>query len=69
MIVSINKNYFHFILLLIISMVFSSCKTYSDEDHSTFDLKIKNYLHKSQQKDFEKSESGLYFKIIYTLMN
>jgi FKBP-type peptidyl-prolyl cis-trans isomerase FkpA len=63
-IVLINKNYFHFILLLIISIVFSSCKTYSDEDHSTFDLKIKNYLSKSKQKDFEKSESGLYFKII-----
>ena len=49
---------------MIISIVFSSCKTYSDEDHSTFNLKIKNYLSKSKQKDFEKSESGLYFKII-----
>lgn len=48
--------------LLSLSLVFFSCKTYTDEDKLTFDQQIKNYLDKKKMK-FNRSESGLYFKI------
>lgn len=51
-----------FYLLVLISIV-SACKTYSDEDVSGFDKKILDYL-KKNKISCEKSESGLYYKII-----
>ncbi len=51
---------FNFFLLLLIS----GCKTYSDEDHVNFEKKIQNFITKNKLKDYKKSESGLYYKII-----
>ena len=53
------KKLFIFCLLLI----FTSCTTYSDGDKSNFDSQIETYLKKNNQK-CERSNSGLYFKII-----
>ena len=49
-----------FLLVLLISV---SCKTYNDDDRNSFDLKIKKYISKSG-KHFERSESGLYYRVI-----
>ncbi len=47
---------------LLLIFIFFSCKTYSDNDKSNFDKKIKNFLKKSRNK-YQKSESGLYYFI------
>ena len=51
----------HF-LFLFIALLFVGCKTYSEEDKSKFDQKIKKYIAKSKTK-FQRSESGLYYHI------
>lgn len=40
------------------------CKTYSDDDKSTFDQKIESYIQKHHLKGFKQSDSGLYYHII-----
>ena len=54
------KNLIFFSLLI---LVFSSCKTYSDEEIKDFDQQITTYL-KKKNIDCEHSPSGLYYKII-----
>ncbi len=41
----------------------TSCATYSEEDKGSFDQQIQDYL-TEKGMDCEKSESGLYYKII-----
>jgi len=51
-------------LALLITVISStSCKTYSDDDKKSFDQQIEEYLTKHKIK-CERSESGLYYKII-----
>ncbi|MFT5859523.1 MAG: FKBP-type peptidyl-prolyl cis-trans isomerase FkpA [Flavobacteriaceae bacterium] len=50
-------------LLIGLTVVLAGCSTYSDDDLSTFDVKIKNHLEKEDIK-CERSESGLYFNIL-----
>ena len=54
------KFIFSFCFLFIIG----SCKTYSDEDKSTFNQKIESYIQKHHLKGFKQSDSGLYYHII-----
>lgn len=63
-IISENKIALKYIVGLIITILLTGCKTYSDEDHSKFDLTIQNFIKKNKQSGYKKSESGLYFKII-----
>lgn len=48
----------------LIASILVSCKTYSENDHINFDTKIKQYIKKHNLIGFERSESGLYYKII-----
>lgn len=48
--------------LLLFSVGFSACNTYSDEDKEGFDAKIQKFVAKSTDK-YEKSESGMYYSI------
>lgn len=48
-----------FVLLLI--TLFSGCRTYSEDDKSSFDTKIASYIRKKGW-DMTKSESGLYLQ-------
>lgn len=48
---------------LLFLALLSSCATYSDDDKQSFDDQIQQYL-EEKGIDCEKSESGLYFKII-----
>ena len=41
-----------------------SCSTYSDEEILNFDKEIKEHI-QEKSLDFEKSGSGLYYKIIH----
>ncbi|MCH2224801.1 MAG: FKBP-type peptidyl-prolyl cis-trans isomerase [Crocinitomicaceae bacterium] len=52
-----------FIFAFISLLILSSCSTYSDSDLNEFDRKIKAYL-KKEGIQCEKSESGLYSKIL-----
>jgi FKBP-type peptidyl-prolyl cis-trans isomerase FkpA len=63
-ILSRNNEFIKIIIVVIICSIITSCKTYSNEDHSNFDKKIQTYISKTKQNNFQKSESGLYFKII-----
>lgn len=54
------KFIFSFCFLFIIG----SCKTYSDEDKSTFNQKIESYIQKHHLNGFKQSDSGLYYHII-----
>lgn len=56
---TMNKSLF----LLILSIGLFSCKTYTEDDKQTFDQQIKTYLDKKGIK-CQRSESGLYYKII-----
>jgi FKBP-type peptidyl-prolyl cis-trans isomerase FkpA len=47
----------------LIALILFGCKTYSEEDHSNFESKIQQYIKKHKLIGFEKSESGLYYKI------
>ncbi len=49
--------------ILIGIALLSSCSTYSDEQKNEFDSKIESYL-KNKDIKCEKSDSGLYFKIL-----
>lgn len=49
-------------LFFCLLLALSSCKTYSEEDKTSFDQKIKKYVANSGRK-YEKSESGLYYAI------
>lgn len=51
-----------FLFPFLVLFLLFSCKTYSEEDRSTFDQKIKKYLGKNYSK-YTKSESGLYYLI------
>ncbi|MES2589162.1 MAG: FKBP-type peptidyl-prolyl cis-trans isomerase [Bacteroidota bacterium] len=53
-----NKILYVFTLLLLLY----SCGTYSEQDKTDFDKKIKNFIKKSGVK-YQKSESGLYYAI------
>lgn len=53
----------NFLLFALVSIVLFSCGSYSDEELNEFDTKIQKYM-KSNHIDCEKSESGLYYKII-----
>jgi len=61
MIFNLNKliPFFAFLTLLLFG-----CKTYNEEDHANFDDKIQKYIKNQKLIGFEKSESGLYYKII-----
>lgn len=52
-------------LLLFFSLILglASCKTYSDDDLKSFDKEIRAYL-KKKNIQCEKTETGLYYKII-----
>ena len=49
-----------FCLLLIVG----GCKTYSDDDKSTFDQKIESFIQKNHLKGYKQSDSGLFYHII-----
>jgi FKBP-type peptidyl-prolyl cis-trans isomerase FkpA len=51
------------LLFLTLIQLFSSCKTYSDEQLLSFDDKIQNYIQKNKL-DLERTESGLYIQIL-----
>lgn len=51
------------LLASIILILFSACKTYSEDDKTTFDKRIEKMLTKSKNK-YTRSESGLYYTII-----
>ncbi|PKR80140.1 peptidylprolyl isomerase [Brumimicrobium salinarum] len=51
-----------YITLLLLTIVISSCSTYSDQELSAFDEKIKAHLD-SLNKKMEKTENGLYYAI------
>ena len=48
-------------LLIFVLMV--GCKTYNEQDKQYFDQKIQSYIKKNKLK-MEKTDSGLYYKII-----
>jgi FKBP-type peptidyl-prolyl cis-trans isomerase FkpA len=50
------------ILIVGALLALSACKTYSDEDKTTFNQKIEKYL-RTSKRTYEKSESGLYYSI------
>ena len=52
-------KYIAFFLLLILG----ACSTYSDQELNDFDVQIEAYL-KDKKIECERSESGLYYKII-----
>lgn len=51
------------LLALFTVLALASCSTYSDNDLDSFDQEIQNYL-KEEGISCEKSESGLYYKVI-----
>ncbi len=53
-------KYTFFVLLL---LIISACKTYSDDEISSFDKEIQEYL-KKEGKTCEKSGSGMYYSIL-----
>ena len=52
-----------YISLFTLLLVFSACKTYSDDQLSKFDKQIQEYL-KKENVECEKSSSGMYYNII-----
>ena len=50
-------------LVLSLSILLSSCHTYSDQDKTQFDKKIRFYL-KKKKMTCNRSDSGLYYKIL-----
>jgi FKBP-type peptidyl-prolyl cis-trans isomerase len=52
------------ILYILGVLMLTACKTYSDDDLTSFDQQIQDYL-KKNSLDFEKSESGMYYSIIH----
>lgn len=51
------------LLFFIVGLLLIGCKTYSDEEKQAFDQQIRDYL-KQENIDCERSDSGLYFKIL-----
>jgi FKBP-type peptidyl-prolyl cis-trans isomerase FkpA len=51
------------VLLLLLLVSITACRTYSEDDKQSFDAQIKTYLEK-KGIECERSESGLYYKII-----
>lgn len=49
--------------LIILLLTFSGCKTYSDDELSSFDKQIESYL-KKNNIECQRSSSGLYYNII-----
>jgi len=52
------------ILYILGVLMLTACKTYSDDDLTSFDQQIQDYL-KKNSLDFGKSESGMYYSIIH----
>ena len=52
------------ILYILGVLILTACNTYSDDDLTSFDQQIQHYL-KTNNLDFEKSESGIYYSIIH----
>ena len=52
-----------FLYLFVLLLALSSCSTYSDEQLLDFDQQIESYL-SDENIECERSESGLYYKII-----
>lgn len=52
-----------YLVFFLLSFSLIGCKTYSDDDLTGFDQKIKSYLSKNHKK-CERSDSGLYYHII-----
>ena len=50
-------------LAILTLITIAGCTTYSENDKSTFDEQIEAYL-KKNNKECDRSESGLYYKII-----
>ncbi len=50
-------------LSIVIGLIVVSCKTYSEDQVDAFDKEIKAYIEKNSL-DCERSNSGLYYKII-----
>lgn len=57
------KNKISLLFSLIALLIFSSCGMYSEEEMSAFDEELKAYAGEDLA-NYERSESGLYFKII-----
>ncbi|HIP31383.1 MAG TPA: hypothetical protein EYG86_01335 [Crocinitomicaceae bacterium] len=53
-----------YLIILLSLLIFTSCATYSDEELQSFDQQIQDYLSKKGISDYQKSESGLYYKIM-----
>jgi FKBP-type peptidyl-prolyl cis-trans isomerase FkpA len=51
------------LVFLLITTLLLSCKTYSEEDKKNFDKEITTFL-KEKEIDCQRSNSGLYFKIL-----
>lgn len=49
--------------LLLTGIFLTSCKTYSEEDKSTFDKRIENYI-SAKKWEMKKSSSGLYTQVL-----
>ena len=47
-------------LIILLTIFFASCSTYSENDLGRFDKKIKTWI-KKQQTAFKRTESGLYY--------
>lgn len=45
-------------------LLFTSCKTYNEDDKSQFDTAIKSYIEENKIEGMQRSDSGLYYKII-----
>ncbi len=54
------------LLLLIfpVALILFSCKTYNEDDKTEFDEKISKYIEKNKIEGMQRSDSGLYYKII-----
>jgi len=52
-----------FFAVLFLGILLSACSTYSDDQKTDFDDRIKSYLKKKEMK-YTRSSSGLYYKIL-----
>jgi FKBP-type peptidyl-prolyl cis-trans isomerase FkpA len=50
-------------LLFTLGLVLFACRTYSDDDIHFFDSEIRKYM-KKKNLNFEKSPSGMYYKVL-----
>lgn len=58
-----KKNLLILFLGLVVGCL-TGCKTYSDDELKTFDTQIQSYIAKEKLDSLERSESGLYYRIL-----